>query len=125
MKKLTIKLAASIVCASTIPVVGLASAAEAVTCVYGTHYTSTESTASTQFSATSDCDGVYAGTAYSAADRVRGRFHKDGGWQISSYGFVWIYTGDDGYDKIIGNTTTGRLLKGQGDNVSQNVGYLY
>jgi hypothetical protein len=125
MKKFTSKLVGVIACASAVPVFGMTSAAQAVTCAYGTHYTSTSSTASTQFSATSDCDGLYAGTAFSTADQVRGRYHKDGGWQISSYGWVQIHTGNDGYDKIIGDTVSGRLLKGQGKAHSQNVGYLY
>lgn len=124
--KLTHRRAAALAAVTAlVPVVGVAGPAQAVTCSSASKYTATSISSSTKFDATSTCDGVYAGTAATGSDNVRGRFYKDGGWQVSSYGYVYVSTSSDGWDKIIGNTTTGRDLKGQGQNRSQNVTYLY
>lgn len=109
--------AASVICA--------AGPADAVTCASGSKYTATDISNSAKFDATASCDGVYAGTAASFADQIRGRFYKDASWQVSSYGWVKVYTTDDGWDKVIGNTITGRDVKGQALNAAQYVSYLY
>jgi hypothetical protein len=103
----------------------VAAPAEAVTCTKGTRFTSTSISSSTKFDATSACDGVYAGSASSRCDSIRGRFYNDRAWQTSTYGWVWVSTTDDGYDKVVGNTVTGRDIKGQAKNFAQNVSYLY
>lgn len=100
--------------------------AEAVTCTKSDEYTSADLAASAKFYATSGCDGVYAGTAATHADEVRGRFYKDWEWQTSAYGWVKVFTTEDGFDKVIGNTVTDRAIKGQERYfTSQKVSYLY
>lgn len=125
MKTLFARVAAAAVAASAISTVALAAPAGAVTCASAYKYTARDIANSAKFDATSACDGVYAGTAASFGDQVRGRFYKDGSWQFSTYSWVKVFTYEDGWDKIIGNTITGRDIKGQALNRAQNVSYLY
>lgn len=118
-------MAAGVAGVALAPVLAMPTSAQAVACASGSKYTATSIANSTKFDATSECDGVYAGTAASRGDYVRGRFYKDGAWDTSSYGYVYVRASSDGYDKVVGNTVTGRDIKGQGANYSQSVGYLY
>lgn len=99
--------------------------AEAATCTAGWKHTATNISNSAQFSATSTCDGAYAGTTGAISDYVRGRFHKDGSWQTSTYGYVWVSSANDGWDKVIGNMVSGRAIRGQSYTYNQGVSYLY
>jgi hypothetical protein len=105
--------------------VGLSAGPAFAYCNGAYKYTSPTLSSSTTFRATSACDGVWGVRAQVATDYVRGRFYKDGVWQLSSYGYQYITTSNDGNDKIIGNTTTGRSCKGNSYNYAQNVSYLY
>jgi len=115
----------SLAVAVIVPVLGFASPANAVTCTSGVRYTAPAVSNSASFYATSTCDGAYAGTAAARGDWVRGRFHKGGVWETSTYGYVWVSAASDGWDKVIGNMVTGREARGQSQNYGQNVSYLY
>lgn len=99
--------------------------AEQVICAAAPKFSGLTVPQSQLFRATKDCNGVYAFGVYNQTDYVRGRFYKDGGWQISSYGWVKIYKENNGADKVVGNTITGREIKGQVKTVPQQVAYLY
>ncbi len=103
-----------------------AAMARAEGCYQRTKYTSTDISFSTMFEATANCNGVYVAWVYTSPDYVRGRFYKDGSWQLSSYGWQWSskLQGDPS-KKIIGNTITGRQIKGQGYSYNQDAIYYF
>lgn len=116
---------AGLVAAASTAVVPTASAVT-FDCVLGLKLTHIVVGASQNFKATSDCQGVFATGAVTKTDDVRGRFYKDGTWQVSSLGWTRIAKGDDGVvDMVVGNTITGRDIKGQAKTTVQQVGYLY
>lgn len=102
-----------------------AAEADTITCRAAPKLTHIQVSASQLFAATGECNGVYAYGVERQTDDVRGRFYKDKKWQFSSYGWVRIRKDQNGLDKIVGNTITGREIKGQGKNVVQQVGYAY
>lgn len=100
--------------------------ADTFECVFGLKLTHITVAASQNFKATSDCQGVFATGTVTRTDDVRGRFYKDGAWQVSSLGWTRIAKGDDGaIDMVVGNTITGRDIKGQAKTTVQQVGYAY
>ncbi len=99
--------------------------AEEISCAAALKFSALTVSQSQLFRATSDCNGVYSFGVVSQTDYVRGRFYKDGSWQISSYGWVKIYEDNNGADKVVGNTITGREIKGQVKTLPQQVAYLY
>lgn len=125
MNKQIAKVSAVATAALIVPLLGITSPAQAVSCTSASHYTATSISSSTKFDATSTCDGVYAITAATYSDYVRGRYYKDSSWQVSTYGYVYVANSSDGIDKIVGNTVTGRDIKGQSLNYNQQVGYAY
>lgn len=103
-----------------------AAEAESFTCSLGLKMTHVSVGASQNFKATSDCDGVFATGTTQRWDDIRGRYYKDGGWKISSLGWTRVNRGDDGViDMVVGNTITGRDIKGQAKSIIQQVGYAY
>jgi hypothetical protein len=106
-----------------IPAVGPATQASAVSCTAAWKWTSTTLSESTKMDATSQCDGLYAFAADVSSDYIKARYYKDGAWQTGKQGFVWITT-STGY-KILGDTVTGRDVKGQSANFKQYVFYGY
>lgn len=106
-----------------IPAVGPATQASAVSCTAAWKWTSTTLSESTKMDATSQCDGLYAFATDVSSDYIKARYYKDGAWQTGVQGFVWITT-STGY-KILGDTVTGRDIKGQSANFKQYVFYGY
>lgn len=103
----------------------VASPASASGCDVNLKYTAKKITKSTTFKASSGCDGVWARVATKAGDQVRGRFYKNSTWQVSSYGWTKVFARLPRYEKVIDNTVTGRLCKGQARSVNQKVVYAF
>ncbi len=127
MKKHFGKLAAIVAATAIVPVVGIgiSSPASAACTTAGkwTHYNLADSA---KFDASSGCDGVWGVRAAQQDDPIRGRFYKDGAWQVSAYGWTFIYTANDNdVPKIIGNTINQRDIKGQGMTYGQVIYYQY
>lgn len=112
--------------AASLVSVAPAAQAETFTCSFGLKMTHVSLGASQNFQATSDCQGVFATGTTQRWDDIRGRYYKDGEWKISSLGWTRVNRGDDGViDMVVGNTITGRDIKGQAKAIIQQVGYAY
>jgi hypothetical protein len=123
MKRSLISAAGLAAVSLIISAVGPVTQASAATCVEGTKWTSPTLSASTKMDATANCDGLYALWTDVSADYIRARYYKDGAWQTGDKGYVWITPGQGA--KILGDTVTGRDLKGQSANFQQYVMYGY
>lgn len=96
-----------------------------MSCDLGAKWTARTLSSSEKFDANAGCNGVWAIESYVYNDQVRGRFYKDGAWQTSSYSWQWVYWNGASQPKIVGNTTTGRDIKGQAANYDQYVIYEF
>lgn len=109
-----------------VPVLGVVGPADAACSTSFGKWTSYNVADSTKFDASSGCNGVWGVRAAQLDDPVRGRFLKDGAWQVSAYGWAWVYTGaDNDNPRIVGDTIDGRDIKGQSFTYAQVIYYKY
>jgi hypothetical protein len=123
MKKRIAKALAVLAVATVAPVVMGATPAHA-DCQQADRLFALNPANSAVFSANSGCSGAWAIYPAQHTDRVRGQYYVNGdGWLPSSY--QWQQVSSTSSPKIIGDTVTDRVLRGEGQTYKQNIHVKY
>lgn len=115
----TVSLGTAIALGSSLAILGPAAPASAECVLHGQYFATNPANSQTG-QANAGCDGMWAARWDAPAQQVRGQYLLSPGWAMSSYG--WVNITSDTKKKIVGDTVTGRWLRGEAYSTS---GYFW